>query len=249
MGTAAQRKKDRERGFVSAFLKLSNLPARILEEREAPDFILEVEGRSVGLEVTEVFRGSNGGPEQPRQTESVINEIILRARRVYEDRGGKPLHVSIGFHSRGEMRHVSRTEAADKLATFLLELDPPVDQVVEWRRRAIDPDALPEQIAFISVIAVPVPTMAHWWAPQAGWVAPLVAELLQPSINEKSRKIAQYRCAVPEVWPLLAIEGRSPSQLFEPSSEVPTVASPFDRTYLISTFPRTFELLPTLADA
>jgi len=38
---------------------------RILEEREAPDFILEVDGRSIGLEMTEVFIESDGGPVKP----------------------------------------------------------------------------------------------------------------------------------------------------------------------------------------
>jgi len=249
MESNTERKKARERGFLHAFLQLSNLPAKVLEEREAPDFLLEVEGRAIGLEVTEVFIESNGGPVAPKVAESIVGEIVTRARRRYEVQGGKPLHVSIGFHSRVDMRHVSKREAADEIACFLLALDPPLNKLMKCQRRAVDRDALPEQIAFMQVLAVPDQTMADWWAPQAGWVAPLIAEFLQPSVDEKSRKIEQYRQVIEEVWLLLAIEGKGPSQLFEPSGEIPVVASPFDRTYLLSIFPRSLQLLPRAFDA
>jgi len=172
-----------------------------------------------------------------------------RARRRYEERGGKPLHVSIGFVSRADMRHVSRSDAADEIASFLLDLDPPIGKLVNWQRRAVNREAPPEQLVFMNVLAVPDPAMAHWGAPRAGWVAPLSADFLQPYVDEKSRKFAQYRRVSEEVWLLLAIEGKAPSQLFEPSGEIPVVTSPFDRTYLLSIFPGTVQLLTRATDA
>ena len=49
MVTRAQRKKAREQGYVQAFLRKSGLVAKVLDDdREAPDFLLEIEGRLLG---------------------------------------------------------------------------------------------------------------------------------------------------------------------------------------------------------
>jgi len=246
MRPTAQRKKARERGFLVAFLRIANLPAKLLEEREAPDFLLEVEDRPVGLEVTEVFLQNDGDTMQPKVGEAIVDEIATRARRRYEEKGGKPLHVSLGFSTNSDMRHINRRDAGEAIANFLLALDPPLGELVKWKRVAVRRDPLPEQLTFMHVLAVPGPTMANWSTPRAGWVAPLKSAFLQPYVDEKARKFTQYRQAVDEVWLLLAIEGRAPSQLFEPSNEVPGVISPFDRTYLLSLFAGTVQLLPRL---
>lgn len=245
MKFAAPRKKERERRFVQTFLKISSLPAKILEECEAPDFLLEFEDRRVGLEVTEVFIEDDGGPIKPKVAESIVDEIVTRARRRYEERGGKPLYVSFGFSRNANMPQLNRREAAEAIADFLLALDPPVDKPVNWERRAHRLDQLPLQLLSMRILAVPVATMAHWSTPRGGWVAPLTASFLQPSIDEKSKKIARYQGAVHDVWLLLAIEGRAPSQFFEPSPEIPTVASSFNRTYLLWLFSGKVYLLPS----
>ena len=248
MHAAAHRRKLRERRFLDVFLRIANIPAKVLEEREAPDFVLDVEGRPVGLEVTEVFVQNDGDPMQPRVGEAIVDEIVARARRTYEQAAGKPLHVSFGFVTNSDMRRINRRGAAEAIANFLLDLDPPMGELVKWKRVAVRPDPLPEQLTFMHILAVSAPSMAHWWAPRAGWVAPLITGLLQPSVDEKAKKLAQYRQVVQENWLLLAIEGRAPSQFFEPSEEIPAVSSPFDRTYLVSLFAGTVQLLPEPTD-
>jgi hypothetical protein len=248
MHASAKRKKQRERYFLQAFLRIANLAATLIEEREAPDFLLDVEGRLVGLEVTEVFLQNNGELLPPKIGEAIVDEIVARARRSYEERGGKPLHVSFGFLPNAEMRHIDRRGAGDAIANFLLRFDPPMGGLVKLERAFAGRDALPEQLTFMHVLAVPTWTMGHWWAPKAGWVAPLITDFLQPSVDEKAKKIAQYRQAADEAWLLLAIEGRAPSQFFEPSETLPTVSSPFDRTYLLSLFGGTVQLLPRAID-
>jgi hypothetical protein len=245
MKFAAPPKKERERRFVQSFLRISGLPAKILEEREAPDFLLEFEGRRIGLEVTEVFVEDDGSPIKPKAVESIVDDIVARAKQRYEECGGKPLHVSFGFSRNADMRQLNRREAAEAIASFLLALDPPVDELVKWDRRWPRRDQLPQELSFMNILAVPGATKSHWSTPRAGWVAPLTANFLQPSIDEKSKKIARYQGTVRDVWLLLAIEGRAPSQFFEPSQEIPTVASSFNRTYLLWLFAGKVYLLPS----
>jgi hypothetical protein len=190
-----------------------------------------------------VFLQNDGDTMQPKVGEAIVEEIAARARRRYEEKGGKPLHVSLGFSTNSDMRHINRRDAAEAIANFLLAVDPPIGDVVKWNRAAVRQDPLPEQLTFIHVLAVSSPTAAHWSTPRAGWVAPLISAFLQPDVDEKARRLPQYRQVVDEVWLLLAIEGRAPSQLFEPSNEIPTVVSPFDRTYLLSLFAGTVQLL------
>lgn len=51
----SERRKERERFLIENFIRNANLDAKIIEEREAPDFILCVDGELVGVEVTELF--------------------------------------------------------------------------------------------------------------------------------------------------------------------------------------------------
>ena len=77
MKPVAPAKKERERGFAQVFLRISRLPATILEDCEASDFLLETEGRRVGLEVTEVFVENDGGPVKPKIAESIVDEWLF----------------------------------------------------------------------------------------------------------------------------------------------------------------------------
>ena len=43
--------------MLDHLLQFTGMAAAVLEEGEAPDFILDVEGQRVGLEVTEYIRG------------------------------------------------------------------------------------------------------------------------------------------------------------------------------------------------
>ena len=49
-------RKLKERFLVERFLDISGISGSIGDDREAPDFELTVDGRTVGLEVTELFR-------------------------------------------------------------------------------------------------------------------------------------------------------------------------------------------------
>lgn len=151
----ASAKKERESRFLHSFLGISGMTGKVVDANsEAPDFILDVGRRLVGVEVTEVFVGDDGGPISPKAVESIINRVIAEARQIYELKGGKPVHVSFGFTSGGEIRTLRRHSAAEALAEFLLALDPPLDQVINWKP-PIRGNSLPRQLTFMNILAVP----------------------------------------------------------------------------------------------
>jgi hypothetical protein len=231
-------KKHREGYLLQAFLRLSGINAQIVEaDGEAPDFILGLDSRRIGLEITEIFVESDNGAIQPRARESIGRRIADQAHQRYEQLGGKPVHVTIGLSLGAELRDLNRSETAERLANFILALDPSPDQYIAWHPPSLN-NPLPSEVHYLHILAVPSWNMAHWYVPSSGWVAPLTAEILQASIDEKSNKLEQYRLAAPESWLLVAIEGWSASQLFDRLSEVRPEAlqSPFDRTYFLSAF-------------
>jgi hypothetical protein len=231
-------KKQRELSLLAAFAKAADLDVCVLEsERESPDFIVEFEGRRIGLEVTELFIGGDGRSLQPQARTSIGSRIAMRARLRYEELGGKPVHVSIGLTLGDELRNANRHLLAESLAQFLLALDPPLDQVISWRP-SYDNDPLPPEVHYLNILAVPSWSMAHWHVPESGWVAPLEEAALQAKVDEKLAKLSDYKQVTPEVWLLIAAKGSSASQFFEIRSDLrpEQIRSPFSRTYYLSAF-------------
>jgi hypothetical protein len=230
--------KQRELGLFTAFRKAADLDVRVVEsERESPDFILEFKGRRIGLEVTELFSDCDGRSLQPQARTSIGSRIAVRAKRRYEELGGKPVHVSIGLTLSRELRDANRDRLAESLAQFLLALDPPLGQVISWRP-SYENDPLPPQVHHLNILAVPSWSMAHWHVPESGWIAPLEEAVLQAKVDEKAVKLSNYQQVTPEVWLLVATGGWSASQLFEIRSDLrpERVRSPFSRTYYFSGF-------------
>jgi hypothetical protein len=226
------RQKHRERFLLERFLENAGLLAEILEEREAPDFIIRSEGRSIGVELTEMFI-SHGTTDNPKQAqESVSTRIVSQAREIYVGSGGQPAHVSIGFAPGRDLRKLNRGRTASDLASFVRSLGLTDGQYIQWRPETIE-SPLPAEISFVHALGVPNVRMAHWTVPRAGWVAPVTVEALQARVDEKVKRLRNYRDTVSENWLVIFADATKPSGLFDAQSflEARKVASPFSRTF------------------
>jgi hypothetical protein len=102
-------RKLRERQLLEAFIRLLRVEAVVVDEREAPDFILRVDGRTVGVELTELYVEDDGQALPPKARESLATRVVAQARHLYESMGGKPLHVAIGFTPNANLKAEDRT--------------------------------------------------------------------------------------------------------------------------------------------
>src|SRR5688572_12715734 len=102
---------------------------------------------------------------------------------------------------------------------------------VDWRPDR--PGPLLSVIALVHALGVPSRDMAHRTVPRAGWVAPLTVDALQLRVDEKAKRLPEYREHARENWLVIVSDGMKPSQLFEVPSgfQLEKVSSPFDRTY------------------
>lgn len=226
------RQKLRERFLLEQFFQAMALSAEIDdEEREAPDFLVRMEDRLVGIEVTEIFISHDPAKAMQAQ-ESISDRIVARACQRYYECGGRPAHVSVCFNPGADLRRLNRDEIAEALALVVLGFS-----LTPWQRSDYRPDEvsapLLDYIAFIHTLGVPSRDMAHWAVARAGWAAPLTEQVLRDRIAEKARRLPSYRSVVPENWLLLVADRTRPSQLFDLDADldVRSVKTPFERAF------------------
>ncbi len=229
----ANRQKLRERFLLEGFIDAFKLNAHIVEEREAPDFLVQVGEAFVGVEVTELFvsHGSQGNTLQAR--EAISSQISAKAQRLYQAAGGPPAHVTVCFGPGQNLRGLNRDAAALALCDYVLSLNLSLWQRVDWKPEELD-SPLPHEISFVHALGVPSFDMAHWGVARGGWVAPLAPDLLQERIDAKAKRLPKYQGAVPENWLLIVADAMKPSSLIEakPDFDTSSVRSPFARTFL-----------------
>lgn len=226
------RKKQRERFLLEQFLDAADLHAEILEEREAPDFLIRYEGRLIGVEVTELFISESANLRSLQAQESISARIAARAHALYRESGAPPAHVSVCFGPGCDLRGLNRDRTAILLSTFVQDLNLTVWQRMDWRPKTLN-GPLPLEISSLHVLGVPSHDMAHWSVAGAGWVAPLTESSLYPRIVEKAKRLPGYRAITRENWLLVVADRTKPSQLFDLGNNLNAraISSPFSRTF------------------
>lgn len=224
--------KQHERFLIEQFFEATTLEAEIVEEREVPDFIIRFEGRSIGIEVTELFISHDPRQRLLQAQESTATRIVSRAQEIYQQSGARPAHVSVCFAPGRDLRNLRRDHTANELAAFIRNLDLRERQRVDWRPEEGDAP-LPEEISFVHALGVQSFDMAHWAVARAGWAAPLTLEALQSRIDQKAPRLIKYQDTVVENWLIVVADATNPSGLFDTSLQ-------FDASKLSSPFSRTF---------
>lgn len=226
------RRKQEERFLLERFLVSSGIKAEILEDRLHPDFIIDHEGRPVGLEVTEIFTCHDGSSSRVQAEESIADRIVSRARQIYRARGGYPVHISVSFRPYEDLLKVNRETVAEALASRIEQLNPQPWARVEWPPLMLM-NPLPDVVSRIHGLGVLSWDMALWNVPRAAWVVPLTSQHVQSRVDEKVGRLAEYRKHASDVWLLLVTNRGKGSQMFDVDKrELDNVTSTFSRTFV-----------------
>ncbi len=236
MGNSASRKL-RERLLLEALLRSLGLDAAP-QDRESPDFAVALEDRTIGIELTELFQSGQDGSLPPQAHESSARRIVESAQKRFAAGGGPSLRVSVAFAPHASIAAVHRETAAAKLSALVQRLAAGPGEIHEWRPYERSDLDLASLFSYVHVYRQPASFRPHWLVAAAGWVSPLVPAHLQARIDEKASRLSAYRKVFPEVWLVLGVWGREPSQLFDTESPPPkgSVISPFDKTYFFDAF-------------
>jgi hypothetical protein len=230
-------RKARERSLLQSFLGAEGIRATV-HDRETPDFAIQHDGRLIGVEVTEVFHPTRDAGVPKQANESIARRVVRLAQDKFTSDGGPSLRVSVAFTPSSSTEVLNREDSAQKLADLVRRLVAQPGEVLEWRANHREDLLLASVFSYVHVYRHPASFRSHWLVAAAGWVSPLTAGHLQDRVNEKAKRLDAYRVALPEVWLLLGVWGREPSQFFDLESPPSpnAVRSPFDRTYFYDAF-------------
>lgn len=208
------------------FVRLLNeSPMKLLCHDDNPDFLAEREGRTIGIEHTELFkrrgiqqdkpapRRSVFSYDCPKELDGIQRRIVRDARELYVDQGNPPVSVRVWFNT--TMQHTKLATGRSKaIAAELSQL------VADWVRE--NPGHLDGQlrrgdtipIEEIAVLAIRRGGLG-WSKEGPSWVrAPSVSEL-QAIVTEKDARYDVYRRRCDECWLLITADWRNPAQGFD----------------------------------
>jgi len=216
--------KVQERIHVEAFLARLGGQYTIVEEREAPDFLVSRNGELVGLEVAQVFRdhdsvGDSGSAA--KAIESRRSKLLRRLAADYYSAGGLALNVQALMPDPGAV------ECAG-LVDRIVRARP----AIPWERTRVETAG-----AALDLCALP---------PEAGqynrWVAvdnsvgcrgQIGPAHILPVIQDKATRLARYRSAAPRVELLLVVDATRESGMvhWDPARPYPDLHG-FDAMYI-----------------
>ncbi len=242
-----EKKRRHERFLLDRFLKQRRLRPKSIEQPKPPnpDFIINLDGRMVGIEMTEIFIRSDKSTNHLQSTEglllqefeSITDHIVSQAREIYFETNDTLVLSKILF-SQVTRDKRKRRQIAEMIAHKIQDMvSGSSSKVVEWKPDVLDKEAklLSETVAFIHIYRVPEERFARWTVMRAGLVVKLTPKHLQDRINIKSQKLKSYRedKNFGEIWLLLVADRTRPSQKFERRSDSSfnSLSSPFDKTF------------------
>jgi len=186
-----RRQKDIERHYLdeARLAATSVFPGGTFEPSERPDFVLSLNPRALGIEMTELCQGS------ARAAGARLRYVLPEARRLYDRRpDAKPVFVNFALAPNLEVGTTVKQLSAG-LADFVYE------HRNHYGSFSWDEEALPDGFCHIAEFS---PNEDGRWFHSAGSRTELVGpELILASITEKNERLAEYRKATPDVWLLI----------------------------------------------
>ncbi len=237
-----ERKRQRERFLLDRFLERKGITPQKVDQLTPPDpdFIIKIDGRMVGVELTEIFKQFDKSTTHLRETEELLlqtvesftDQIVSDARRIYFKASNVPVQAKILFSQ--ITRRQNRRDLAELLANKICNMLS--EKVDIWSAATDDgPQLLIDGVSRIFICKVREKRFAHWNVMRPGIAANLTPELLQERIDHKAQKLNGYseNKKLEEIWLLLVADRTHPSQMLHHGSDFPSesLSSPFDKTF------------------
>jgi hypothetical protein len=227
---------DLERYHLNRFLDaVSLIPTDEPVRTEAPDFLINLADRTIGVEHTEFYMPHLVGEPPPQMLHSLKNLAVEHARTLFRARGGPAVYVWVHMHSHGPrnkreayalgehfagivMRNGWATSVADGARSFDL-----------WRD-------LP-QISRYTILPSVDGVDELWTCGGGGWVGTVNPDHIQKALEAKAARYSNYIAKAPEIWLLLVndeFRGGAPCEIGD-SAQDAVYVHPFDRAFWYDT--------------
>ena len=218
--------------FLSALsIELTSSPVR----GEAPDFLIHLANRTVGIEHTQFFMPGIEGEAPSQMLHALKNLAIEHARRLFREQGGPPLYIWAHMNSHGPRTKQEAFALGERLASIVM-INGWSDSVADGPR-SFDLWRHIPQMSSYTVLPSVDGTDELWTCGGGGWVATVSPDLIQATLNAKRNRYQMYIRSADEVWLLIVndeFRGGAPCEIGETARDA-AYDHPFDRAFWYDT--------------
>lgn len=197
--------KERERSIVEGFLLSHGYPVSALREwdRERPDALVEIDGRLIGVEVTELAEATPRQAIPPQMWKSEARRVVRDAQVEFEKRHPVALVVSIAFRLDW---HPQKNKAKALASEIVRAIEASVPLRILASNDHFDPMQLRDPDPAVSRVYVG-PTsreLGGLWKPLfGGEVRRATAHDVFETVRRKQVEVAAHEQVTPIVWLLI----------------------------------------------
>ena len=208
------------------------------QEREAPDFLIRFQGRTVGVEIAKLQLDQHGALKKGSALQerlSLQNRIVECARKWYSEEENSPINVRVYFEDISDLQDLGiyRNEMARSLVESLRQL-----RLEDFERCRLDqysdPPVCPP-ISFLDASGLPAGSQPRWQVVDVGWSRAFRPAQVASLLEEKNTRLERYQQVADENWLVIVADRLHSPGMFRPPEEplLELPVSGFCRTFLL----------------
>lgn len=229
--------KIEEKYYLDLFKKIySDFPQGEIEPCERPDFIINNQDKTIGIELTIIYQDNHSSITFPTQ-DSIANDIIERIKYLLKRNNYNNYEIHLILTIDRNLTKKERDTIANKVYRLIeakiIASNVPTEIVNDFE----DLEIFPEEVSRISVYKLPNLQSPSVLDAKVGWMQYNMIDLLQETINRKSNKVNHYlNCN--QLWLLIHTVSKSSGTFFNPSEETLNhhYSSYFGRVFFLNSF-------------
>jgi hypothetical protein len=227
-----------ENAHFNQFLRLLYLPLEFIQGKEPePDFIIRMDGKTIGIEHTRLFLNKDLKGDDPIKHQVAANRIIQRAEALFKKKSDLKLTVTINFFGSYGLSMETRMltmKDVDRLSKSICEFV--MCNVPEYGFRKsfeqfdmeVGKQVLPDEIDHISI------DHKCWTQSEGGMVPDIKGDAFYSRIESKDLKPFNYKHPYDEIWLLIVEDQWNMTTYFDFSyAEVIEVDSRFNKVFIL----------------
>ena len=229
-------KKDREWYYLRRAMSVCDLfPSVEPTASESPDFLFELNGSILGIEMVDLIQPFCGSPNFQRAAETLREKTMEDAKAVFETRHGFPMWVAGFWDDRFILTQRKTATLAERIAAAVAKHLPEETYggfTLQWDE--LRHFQLEDALLQLHGSRLKPTTKSLWCCTEAGPLG-VPVDAVQRLVDDKANKLNVYMKKCHEVWLLLVADSTHISSCvdFEDAPQI-TINSAFAKTLLYS---------------
>jgi|SRR5678816_2086276 hypothetical protein len=222
--------KKLERQYLNRAFEILDLhPSGDPLDEERPDFLICVDGKTLGVEVT-AFHPSEPDPVQSHRARLRTRQLAVeQARRAFRAAGGHALYVKVFFGTDRPLMHKRAYELGPLIADAIASV--PLPKSIHDGGVTVQHPFVPPEVVTIHIHGSVSATDELWQAARAECEVPISRDEIETVIARKAKRLQVIRQKCSEAWLLIVNDPfRVAAARLSPDARAFGFKSPFDRT-------------------